>query len=866
MSKVDFGEVAEGVARKSESKASTPETKGLIRALLKRSPQEAPAGDLRDFVRALIEGRTDHASFAHRALITAVQSGQESTAPYDQRDLARALIREFGTEHRRRGLAAGLEAEDLEDLNRALRSHSDREIDWPDLRSLARALIDLSPSKAPTSDWQHFVEALRTGRPEKAPSSLEPIARAAIQQEPDRAPSGWPRTLAAMLVANKIPKPVARISAEKESDLKGLVKAVEKGDRYAVSVPALRDLEEAIRKGDKWRAPEKYRGFVDALLKGEPSRAPEGELREIAKAVVKKKPGDLQRGVLRDLAEALVQALEPPAPAPGSRSGASGSRTNSRREPESPASSEKGPLGRWIAAGLLAADSEEVGGNGPVPGARRDEMPASRSGGESSPWDEIPEVQEELREDAPPTFRNLYLKELDRLGRNYSKAQLERVETYRLASDSPFLPDIHHISRCYFRTAEALFIEHATPEQTAEVLISLESALGIPPRAAAIMRAGAIDGISEAKAANDDEPEAQAAFVDALRRLLPTPAGDEESVAVASEAPGSVLPPPVPVNVSPVPKVVPASAAGAWGPPKRGAVAAFVKASLVAVLGLVALIGVSNWLQSDRPSSQEPASSQAQAGPPDGGSAGGVTVESVSPENSAGGDAGSVAPGTDTAAPEGDALAATATSPDDAVPSEGTDAAEGEFGESTGNVPSAKEDPTGSGTSPSMESPGAHSPAPAAEVARPKTPAELAWWNGDWNAVYTLDLAPAEAGDHEAQVRLGRLFYDGLGRQANPRTAEAWFRKAAATGSAEAKYRLGLLYSDNRPNAPWDLDVARQFFIEAAGTHAMAALKLGHYYAKGIGVSENHEEARKWFQQAASLGNPEAADWLRLHR
>ncbi len=861
MSKVDFGEVAEGVARKSESKASTPETKGLIRALLRRSPQEAPAGDLRDFVRGLIEGRTDHASSAHRALITAVLSGQESTAPYDQRDLARALIREYDTGHRRRGLSAGLEAEELEDLNRALRSHSDREIDWPELRSLARALIDLNPSKAPTSDWQHFVEALRTGRPEKAPSSLESIARAAIQQEPDRAPSGWPRTLAAILVANKIPTPVARISAEKESDLKGLVKAVEKGDRYAVSVPALRDLEEALRKGEKWRAPEKYRGFVDALLKGEPWRAPDGELREIAKAVVKKKPGDLPRGVLRDLAEALVEALEPPSPAPASRAGASGSRTSSRRSPEPPASSGKGPLGRWIAAGLLESDSEEAGGAGPVPGARRDEVPASGKGRKGKIWDEDPELEEGLAKDAPPTLRNLYLQELDRLGKDYSQAQLENVEMHRLASDEPFESAYRQIVRCYFRILGRVFLAGATPDQIACVLIGLESPLGIPPHAAEILRTDAVKAVSRRISSRGIEPEARAAFVETLHMLLMTPDGDEAPEATPSEPPGSCLPPPVPVSVPPLPKVVPSPATLAGISQMRVTSANLVKAFLLIILALGAVAGMWRWFQSERPSGQEPASRQAQAGPPGFGSVSGAAVEPISPDTSS-----DAAPGTDTAAPEGDALATTATSPEDAVPSEGPDGAEGEFGEAAESGPAGEEDPARSGTSASMAVPGALAPVPVAEAARPETPAELAWRNGDWSAVYSLDIAPAEAGDHEAQVRLGRLFYEGLGRQVNPQAAEAWFRKAAATGSAEAKYRLGLLYSDNRPNAPWDLDVARQFFIEAAGTHAMAALKLGHFYAKGIGVPENHEEARRWFQQAERLGNEEAADWLRGKR
>jgi len=149
---------------------------------------------------------------------------------------------------------------------------------------------------------------------------------------------------------------------------------------------------------------------------------------------------------------------------------------------------------------------------------------------------------------------------------------------------------------------------------------------------------------------------------------------------------------------------------------------------------------------------------------------------------------------------------------------------------------------------------------------QPRTPAEVAWESGDWNTAFLLYSKPAEAGDPDAQVRIGRLYYDGLGRAPDLRLAEQWYRKAAEKGNGEAKYRLGLLYSEDRKGALWDLALARRFLEEAAQTHADAATKLGAFYRNGIGVPEDREQARKWYERAAKLGSVEAADWLRANR
>ena len=139
----------------------------------------------------------------------------------------------------------------------------------------------------------------------------------------------------------------------------------------------------------------------------------------------------------------------------------------------------------------------------------------------------------------------------------------------------------------------------------------------------------------------------------------------------------------------------------------------------------------------------------------------------------------------------------------------------------------------------------------------------------------------AEAGDAEAQLTLGLLYYQGdgtaqdsaqarewLGKAAaqNNTTAQymlgvlyqrgeggaqdhakarEWFEKAAAQGSPEAQYRLGLIYESGIGVTPDDAQAAAQGFPEAQ-------YNLGIFYKQGRGVAQNTAKARAWFEKAAA--------------
>lgn len=147
-----------------------------------------------------------------------------------------------------------------------------------------------------------------------------------------------------------------------------------------------------------------------------------------------------------------------------------------------------------------------------------------------------------------------------------------------------------------------------------------------------------------------------------------------------------------------------------------------------------------------------------------------------------------------------------------------------------------------------------------------RSPAEEALDRGDWATAYAAYGPQAEAGDSDAQVRLGVLYYDALGRKQDFVLAESWFRKAAQRGSAEAKYRLALLFSEGRKGAPWDLEAAHRFLAESAPTYPEAAYKLGRFYWDGIGVPEDRIKAREWMEKAAAKGDSSAIDWMRSQK
>lgn len=128
-------------------------------------------------------------------------------------------------------------------------------------------------------------------------------------------------------------------------------------------------------------------------------------------------------------------------------------------------------------------------------------------------------------------------------------------------------------------------------------------------------------------------------------------------------------------------------------------------------------------------------------------------------------------------------------------------------------------------------------------------------------AVETL-VKLANDGNALAQFRLGGLYYHGQGVTEDENMAIYWWKKAAASGNAEAMYQIAHAYlfgsGAAKSVADPDREAALWYFQAASAGHAEAAYTLGLLFLAGKGVVEDRNEAIRWFRTAAAKGHAEA--------
>ena len=117
--------------------------------------------------------------------------------------------------------------------------------------------------------------------------------------------------------------------------------------------------------------------------------------------------------------------------------------------------------------------------------------------------------------------------------------------------------------------------------------------------------------------------------------------------------------------------------------------------------------------------------------------------------------------------------------------------------------------------------------------------------------------AKAQAGDAEAQYRLGNAYYNSLGVSRNDELAYKWYLKSADQGFAEAQYTLGLQHSGSKDNpfrlttVKFDLHEAFKWFFKAGKKGYPKALKqIGEAYKSGLGTEINPELAKEYFKMS----------------
>jgi murein DD-endopeptidase MepM/ murein hydrolase activator NlpD len=120
----------------------------------------------------------------------------------------------------------------------------------------------------------------------------------------------------------------------------------------------------------------------------------------------------------------------------------------------------------------------------------------------------------------------------------------------------------------------------------------------------------------------------------------------------------------------------------------------------------------------------------------------------------------------------------------------------------------------------------------------------------------------AEAGDAEAQFRLGLLFDLGQGVPKDLATAYMWYRRAAGAGLAEAQFNVAVMQDSGLVGPRNAVEAARWYRKAAVQGHHRAQYNLAQLYASGDGVPSDIPKAKAWYRVAAHGGLTAAADKL----
>jgi TPR repeat protein len=138
----------------------------------------------------------------------------------------------------------------------------------------------------------------------------------------------------------------------------------------------------------------------------------------------------------------------------------------------------------------------------------------------------------------------------------------------------------------------------------------------------------------------------------------------------------------------------------------------------------------------------------------------------------------------------------------------------------------------------------------ATAIAGPLEDGQDAYREKDYLKAIQVWRPLAQAGDREAQYRLGVLYAEGKGVAPNDAEAALWFERAAEQGEAMAQYNLGASYAEGA-GVRQDMTAAAKWFRRAADQGIpLAQLNLGLLYASGSGVPQDNVEALKWIDLA----------------
>lgn len=129
-------------------------------------------------------------------------------------------------------------------------------------------------------------------------------------------------------------------------------------------------------------------------------------------------------------------------------------------------------------------------------------------------------------------------------------------------------------------------------------------------------------------------------------------------------------------------------------------------------------------------------------------------------------------------------------------------------------------------------------------------------------ALRLFELA-AQLGVAEAMFTLGMMFEQGIGIKPNNEQAYTYYKQSAEAGDSEAQNRMATIYFEGLLQVELNVAKAIDWYKRAAMQHHIDAIySLGYIYNEGVGVMRNMKAAISYFEQAAQLGDIDAAKQL----
>jgi len=133
-----------------------------------------------------------------------------------------------------------------------------------------------------------------------------------------------------------------------------------------------------------------------------------------------------------------------------------------------------------------------------------------------------------------------------------------------------------------------------------------------------------------------------------------------------------------------------------------------------------------------------------------------------------------------------------------------------------------------------------------------------AYGRGDYAAAVEAWRHAARLGNSAAEFRLGAMYEEGKGVDADPKQAVQWYRRAAQHGSERAQFNLAHMYASGTGVEKNEGEAAKWYRRSAERGNAHAQYALGLIYYRGIAVQRDLVEAYAWLTVAAHNFKPNA--------